>query len=186
MRLLLSLVLVGLGVVMLAFLQSTTPSYAVLTGPIETIGQQKDTVSSTTFSVKVDKIIRAKTIAFTRYGKPIERQTEGVWVIASIELQTKYETMTIQAAAIEGASGRLYRQNHRADGAPRLVPTKELQPGLPTTGILVFEMPEEEAHDMTLVVSRQPAPQLDSEIRVKLDQTAIETHDRAEIGNNGV
>ena len=186
MRLLLSLVLVGLAALILAFLQSTTPSYAVLTGPIETIGRQKDAVSSKTFGIKVDKIIRAKTLAFTRYGKPIERQTEGVWVIASVELQTKHETMTIQAAAIEGASGRLYRQSHRADGAPRLVSTKTLQPGLSSTGIVIFELPEADAHDMTLVVSKQPSPQLDSEIRVKLDQGAIEMRDRVEIGDNGV
>ncbi|NLS18581.1 hypothetical protein HGP16_18655 [Rhizobium sp. P40RR-XXII] len=186
MRLLLALVLVGLAALILAFLQSTTPSYAVLTGPIETIGRQKDAVSSRTFRIKVHKIICAKTLAFTRYGKPIERQTEGVWVIASVELQTRQETMKIQAAAIEGASGRLYRQSHRADGAPGLVSTKTLQPGLSSTGIIIFELPEADAHDITLVVSKQPSPQLDSEIRVKLNQSAIEIRDRAEIGDNGV
>ena len=186
MRLLLSLLLAGATVVILAFLQSTTPSYAVLTGPIDTAGLQKDTVSSRAFSVKVDKIVRAKTISFTRYGQPVERQTDGSWLIVSVELQSKYETMTIQAAAIEGASGRLYRQTHRADGAPRLVSAKELQPGLPTTGILIFELPDDETRDMTLVVSRQPSPQLESEIRVRLDPGSIETRQHTEIANNGV
>ncbi|MFB2566944.1 hypothetical protein [Rhizobium sp. IMFF44] len=185
-RLLLSLLLVGMTALLLAFLQSTTPSYAVLTGPIETSGLQKDTVSSKTFSVKVAKLLRAKTIAFTSYGKPVERQTEGVWLIVSVELQSKYDTMTIQAAAIEGASGRSYRQTHRADGAPRLLSSKDLQPGLPTTGIFIFELPEDETSNMTLVLSRQPSPQLDSEIRVKLDGGSVETRDRVEIGNNGV
>ncbi len=185
-RLLFSLLLIGLSALILAFLQSTTPSYAILTGPIIRAGQQKDTVSSRTFSSKVDKIIRAKMLAFTRYGKQIERQSEGVWVIASVELQTKRETMTIQAAAIQGASGRLYQQSHRADGAPRLVSTKTLQPGLSSTGIIIFEMPEDDAHDMTLIVSKQPSPQLDAEIHVKLDQSVIEMRDRAEIGDNGI
>ncbi|TXH85093.1 MAG: hypothetical protein E6Q77_01130 [Rhizobium sp.] len=185
-RLLLSVLFVGLSALILAFLQSTTPSYAVLTGPIVTAGVQNDVVSSETFSIKVDKIVAAKTISFTRYGKPTERQTEGVWVIVNVELQARRETMTLQAAAIRGASGRLYRQSHRVDGAPRRVPTKELQPGLPTKGLLVFEMPEDEMHDMTLIVSRQQAPQLDSEIRVKLDQGSVETRARAEIGDNGV
>ncbi|MBB6488697.1 hypothetical protein [Rhizobium lusitanum] len=186
MRLLLSLLLIGLSALLLAFLQSTTPSYALLTGPIKTVGQQKDTLSSRTFSIKVDKIIRARILAFTRYGKPIERQSEGVWVIAGVELQTKRETMTIQAAAIKGASGRLYRQSHRADGAPRLASTKMLQPGLSSAGIMIFELPEEDAHDMTLIVSKQPSPQLASEIHVKLDQHTVETRDRAEIGDNGI
>ncbi|MGY5779649.1 hypothetical protein [Rhizobium sp. LEGMi135b] len=186
MRLLLSLLLVGVSAVLLAFLQSTTPSYAVLTGPIGTTGLQKDTVSSKTFSVKVAKVLRAKTIAFTSYGKPVERQTGGVWLIVNVELQPKYDTMTIQAAAIEGTSGRLYRQTHRADGAPRLMTSKDLQPGLPTSGIFIFELPEDETSNMTLVLSRQPSPQLDSEIRVKLDGASIETRDRAEIGSNGI
>lgn len=185
-RLLLSLLLVGVTALILAFLQSTTPSYAVLTGPIETTGLQKDTVASKTFSIKVGKIVRTKAISFTRYGQPVERQTDGVWLIVNVELQSKYETMTIQAAAIEGASGRLYRQSHRADGAPRLIPSKDLQPGLPSTGIFIFELPENETRRMTLVVSKQPSPQLESEIRIKLDQDSIETRDRAEIGNNGV
>ncbi|NLS01294.1 hypothetical protein HGP17_31055 [Rhizobium sp. P38BS-XIX] len=185
-RLLLSLLLVGLAALVLAFLQSTTPSYAVLTGPIETTGLQKDTVSSQTFSIKVDKIVRAKTIAFTRYGRRVERQTDGVWLIVSVELQSKNETLSVNAAAIEGASGRLYRQSHRSDGAPRLLPTKEVQPGLPTKGIFIFELPENETSSMTLVVSKQQAPQLESEIRVKLDQNGIETRERAEIGNDGV
>jgi hypothetical protein len=185
-RLLLSLLFGGVTALLLAFLQSTTPSYAILTGPIETAGLQKDTVSSRTFSVKVAKVLRTKTIAFAPYGKSIERQTEGVWLIVSVELQSNYDTMTIQAAAIEGASGRLYRQSHRADGAPRLMPSKDLQPGLPTTGIFIFELPEGETSDMTLVLSRQPSPQLDSEIRVKLDGASVETRDRVEIGANGV
>lgn len=185
-RLLLSLLLIGATALLLAFLQSTTPSYAVLTGPIETTGLQKDAVSSKTFSVKVAKVLRAKTIAFTSYGKPIERQSEGIWLIVSVELQSRYDTMTVQAAAIEGASGRLYRQTHRADGAPRLMPSKDLQPGLPTTGIFIFELPENETQRITLVLSRQPSPQLDSEIRVKLDSGTVETRDRAEIGNNGI
>lgn len=186
MRLVLSLLLVGTTALALSFLQSTTPSYAVLTGPIETTGLQKDTVSSGTFSIKVDKVVRAKTIAFARYGQPLERQTDGVWLIVSVELQPRYETMTIQSAAIEGASGRLYRQTHRADDAPRSISSKDLQPGLPTAGLFIFELPEEETRDMMLVVSRQPSPQLESEIRVKLDQNGIEARDRAEIGKNGL
>lgn len=186
MRLLLSLLLVGATALALSFLQSTTPSYAVLTGPIETTGRQKDTVASQTFSIKVGKVVCAKTIAFARYGQPVERQTGGVWVIVSVELQPRYETMTIQSATIEGASGRLYRQTHRADNAPRSVASKDLQPGLPTAGIFIFELPETETRDMTLIVSRKPWPQLESEIHVELDQNGIETRDRAEIGKNGL
>ncbi|MBN9044170.1 MAG: hypothetical protein J0H18_00715 [Rhizobiales bacterium] len=185
-RPLLLLLCTAVAVAALAFLQSTTPSYTLLTGPVETDGVQKDTVSSRTFAIKVKKVIRAETISFTRYGQPTERQTGGCWLIVSVELQSKRETMSIRGAAIEGASGRLYRQSLRVDGAPRLVSDKRIQPGLTTRGLFVFELPEPETQDMTLVVSRQPSPRLESEIRVKLDRNGVEKRGHVEIGGNDI
>jgi hypothetical protein len=170
----------------LAFFQSTTPRYAMLTGPIRTAGAQADTVSSDAFSVKVNKVLRANTITFKRYGRHVERQTNGVWLLVSTELWAKWETMPVRAAAIRGASGRLYRQSHRADGAPQLLSNKTLQPGLPTAGIIVFELPEEETAEMTLVLSRQPFPRLEDEISVSLDEANIPVRDRLEIDDDGI
>lgn len=175
-----SVVLVGL---LLAFFQSTTPRYAKLTGPIVTTGAQAQTVASTTFSIKVTKVERARTVAYKRFGRSTERQTQGIWVIVSSELRSMQETMQVREAAIRGASGRLYRQSRRVGDAPQQVVEKFLQPGLPTTGIFIFELPEQETSDMTLVVSRQLGPQLDDEIGVTLDQNGIVTRDRLEIAN---
>lgn len=47
----------------LAALKATTPSYATLTGPIRTTGRQVETVSGATFSVKVHRVVGARTIA---------------------------------------------------------------------------------------------------------------------------
>lgn len=186
MRLLTSLLLVVAAFAVLAFLHSTTPSYAVLTGPLETFGPQRQTVESDVFSLKANKVLRAKTLAFKRYGSPVSLDTQGIFVIVTADAETKHETMPLRAAAIEGASGRLYRQSHRADGAPQLFSDKTLQPGLPASGLFIFEMPEDETAGMTLIVSRQPGPQLDAEIHIRLDQNGIETRKIAEIGENGL
>ncbi len=170
----------------LLFLQSTTPPYAMLTGPIRTSGAQGDTVASRTFSARVDKVVRAKTIAYKRFGKDVERETSGVWLLVAVEARAGSQTMPIRAATIRGASGRLYRQTRRADGAPQLLSAKTVQPGLPTTGLLVFELPEEELADMSLLLSGQYGPQLQDEIVIALDDRKIAVRDRAVLGDDGL
>lgn len=172
--------------VLLQLFQATTPGYAQLTGPILTSGAQKDTVDSRTFSVRTGKVVQAKTLVLKRFDRTIERQTQGTWLVVSAELRAFQETMPVAGAMIRGTSGRLYVQTHRADGAPQLLSLKRVQPGLPTTGILVFELPEEETGDMTLILSKQASPRLEDEIHVQLDRGMIETRDKVEPGNGGI
>ncbi|MEZ2224615.1 hypothetical protein [Rhizobium sp. RCC_161_2] len=186
MRVFLSVLALTLAIAILAFLQWTTPTYALLTGPLETRGDQSATVSSETFDVKVNEVLLAKTLALSHFGRPVERDTEGIWVVVSAEMQSKWETMQISSASIKGASGRIYAQSTRASGTKPLLTSKDLQPGLPAKGVLMFEMPEQEAHDMELILSRKLGPQLDSEIHVKLDANAVDTKDRLEIRDDGV
>lgn len=185
-RLLLSAGMIALAGAILLFLQSTTPPYAMLTGPIRTDGAQGDIVASRTFSAKVDKAVQAKTIAYKRFGKDVERDTSGAWLLVAVEMRADRQTMPIRAATIRGASGRLYRQSRRADSAPQLLSTKTVQPGLPTTGLLVFELPEAETADMTLLLSSQYSPQLQDEIAIALDTKKIAVRDKAVIGNDGL
>ncbi len=74
---------------------------------------------------------------------------------------------------------------HTRDGVPG-EGTKTVQPGLPTTGLLVFEMPEAETSDMTLLLSSQYGPQLQDEIAIALDPKKIAVRDKAVIGNDGL
>lgn len=185
-RLLSAALMIALAGAILLFLQSTTPPYAMLTGPISTSGVQGDTVASRTFSVRVDKAVQAKAIAYKRFGKDVERETSGVWLLVAVEARVGPQTMPIRAATIRGASGRLYRQSRRADGAPQLLSTKTVQPGLPTTGLLVFELPEEETTEMSLLLSGQYGPQLQDEIAIALDTKKIAVRDKAVIGNDGL
>jgi hypothetical protein len=178
--------LLTLAVVILLFLQSTTPPYAMLTGAITTTGAQGDLVSSRTFSARVEKAVQAKTIAYRRFGREVNRETGGVWVLVAVEVNVGRQTMPIRGATIRGASGRLYRQTRRADGAPQLLSTKTVQPGLPTKGLLAFELPEGETADMTLLLSGQYAPQLQDEIAIRLDTGKIAVRETAVIGDDGL
>jgi hypothetical protein len=169
----------------LAALQTTTPSYAILTAPIRTTGHQPETVTSTAFSLKVRDVSRAKALAYDQFGKAVALQSSGVWIVVSAELRGLQQTMPVHAATMIGASGRLYRQSQRAAAAPNNLVAKVLQPGLPTTGIFIFEMPEDETAGMTLVVSEQYDPQLQGEVAVALDPDAVAPRERLEIGPNG-
>jgi hypothetical protein len=171
---------------LLAALQATAPSYALLTGPIRTAGYQTETVSSATFSVKVHRVRKARTIAYENFGRAVDLQSSGVWVVISAELRAFRETMPVRAATLVGASGRLYRQSKRPDGAPNILSAKTVQPGLPTTGIFVFELPEDETRGMRLLLSEQYDPQLRDQIGVSIEDDGAVTRDRLEIGKNGI
>lgn len=183
-------VLLGLTVLavaaMLAILQATTPPYTMLTGPILTSGRQNETVASTTFSVKIGQVVKARTIAYQQFGRAAELQSSGVWVIVSAELKAFQKTMPVRAASLIGATGRLYRQSRRAGEAPNILSAKTLQPGLPTTGVFVFELPEDETRSLTLVLSEQYDPQLKDQIIVPLENDGLAPDQKLEIGKDGI
>lgn len=170
---------------LLAALQTTTPPYALLTGPIQTTGSQSETVSSRTFSVRINSLQNARTIAYERFGRSVELQSSGIWIVVSAELQAFDQTMPVRAATLIGASGRRYRQSRRAGDAPGIISAKLVQPGLPTTGLFVFEIPEDETRGMELVLSEQYDPQLKDEILMSLDELGTSPRARLELGKNG-
>ncbi|MFK0334381.1 hypothetical protein ACIQUB_25040 [Rhizobium sp. NPDC090275] len=172
--------------ILLASLQATTPPYATLTGPIGTVGRQSETVSSNTFSVKVNRVLKAKNIGYEQFGRAASLGSSGVWVVISAELQAFQKTMPVRAATLVGASGRMYRQSRRAGDAPNILSAKIAQPGLPTNGLFVFELPEDEISNMKLVLSEQYDPQLKDEISVLLQPDDTAPQARLEIRKDGV
>jgi hypothetical protein len=186
MRLALFIIMVVVSAAALGALQATTPPYAMLTGPIKTEGRQTDLVAGTAFSAQVRRVQTARSIVYQQAGRLVERQSSGTWVIVSAEFQAMRETMPVRGATMIGTSGRLYRQSQRADGAPGLLSAKTVQPGLPTTGIMIFEMPLEETREMMLVLSRQYAPQLADELNIAIEQNGIVAREKLEIGKDGI
>ncbi|KQN72597.1 hypothetical protein [Devosia sp. Leaf64] len=176
----------GMTALVLAMLQTTTPPYAMLTGPIKTAGPQSERVTSATFAIDVATVKQARVLAYDQFGKAVELDTSGMWVVVSAKLEDFRQTMPVRAATLIGASGRRYRQSQRAGGAPDVLASKIVQPGLPTTGLFVFEIPEDELSKMTLVVSEQYDPQLQDEISVSLTPLPGSPQDRLDIGPDGI
>jgi hypothetical protein len=177
--------IVAAGVV-LAVLQFTTPTYAYLTGPIEIDGVQGKPVARGPFKIEIDRVLLADTLVFKRFGKPIERQTDGVWVIVQGVAGARHISKHIGYAALKGASGRIYVQTNRADGPQYLMKTRNLEPGLTSHGIFVFEVAKGETRDMTLLLSETPGPQLDTQLHIALSQDGIERRDRLEVRDDGI
>jgi hypothetical protein len=136
--------------------------------------------------LQVHRVRKARTIAYKNFGRDVDLQSSGVWVVVSVELRAFRETMPVRAATLIGASGRLYRQSRRPDGAPGIISAKTVQPGLPTTGIFIFELPEDETRNMKLLLSEQYDPQLKDELGVLLQQDNAILRERLEIGKNGI
>lgn len=172
--------------VILAALQETTPTYAVITGPIRTTGQQGDTVTTTTFSATIKGAVKAHKISYRQFGREVSLESSGVWVVVFAELSAFQKTIAVRAATMIGATGRLYRQSRRAGGAPNVLSTKTLQPGLPTTGIFVFELPEDETQEMELVLSEQYDPQLRDQIGLPLKSDEIATQQELKIAEHEI
>lgn len=179
-----TLAIVLIGIAVLALLRWTTPGYAVLTGPIETAGRQGARADTAEFSLKVDKLILSELLIFQRYGKKVERGTGGIWAVVVADVAAGPNTLMLAGVALRGASGRIYMQSPRAEGAPQLLSGKELQPGLPQRGLFVFELPADELAGAELVVSREAFPRLTSQLAMALDEGAAIRRTVLEIGRD--
>jgi len=144
------------------------------------------TVSAASFSVRVDRVEEARRIAFTQFGRTIELESSGVWILVSAEVRASRTTMQVPATTLIGASGRLYLELQRAGDAPAILSAKTVQPGLPTNGVIVFELPEDEVRGLQLVLSEQYDPQLKDEIHASLDDNNDAPGQGLEIAKNGI
>lgn len=176
------------GAVLLAGLRWTTPSYAVLTGPIPTSGEQGETVAGRSFTAKVRDVRLADRLQAKLYGKTVERDTSGVWTVVSAEVEATAETSMVTAVTWLGPSGRHYVSTQRLEGLATLLETKPLQPGLPESGLFVFELPPDEVEGGVLLLSsalRYAEPRLDSELRIRLATDGLTSDETLELPYDG-
>jgi hypothetical protein len=107
------------------------------------------------------KRVGAKTIA-----KSVVRDTEGVWVVVPAELWATTEAATVMGAVWAGPRGRSLSADPRVDQAKALVIGKPLQPGLSRRGLIVFEIPTDEAAGARLKLSLTSDPRLDTQLSI--------------------
>jgi hypothetical protein len=159
-----AIVVVAAALPLLAALRYTTPSYAELTGPLDRTGETGVLVEARNFAAKVGEARFARRVRAKIISRPVERDTAGVWAVVPVEIRATEETATLMGAVWRGPSGRRYAQSGRLESAKPILTGKPLQPGLPRRGVMIFEMPEDEARGGRLLMSISPDPRLDSRL----------------------
>jgi hypothetical protein len=138
----------------------------VVSGAIDTA------VPARTFDATVLAMRGAGTITAGRNA----RDTGGVWVLVQVRLVARDEPITLGYAALLDERGREYLATERFSQA--LIGGRTLQPGLPVTGEIAFEVPRAAAVRLSLRLAAQSLEhRMDAMIEVALppaDPAAVE------------
>ena len=97
-----------------------------------------------------------------------QRDSSGVWLIVQASAMAVQEPTLIGSAAILTRDGRRYDSSGRLYTAPAQLSTRELQPGVASQGLLIFELPAEAVAGATLALAANRLDRLDSELRIDL------------------
>lgn len=159
-----SLAVVAVAAAALAAMRFTTPGYATLTGPIEQSAMIGERAEGRAFGARIGAPRFARRVRAKMIAKSVVRDTEGVWVVVPAELWATTETATVMGAIWAGPSGRSYSADVRVDKAKALVIGKPLQPGLSRRGLIVFEIPADEAAGARLKLSLTSDHRLDTQL----------------------
>jgi hypothetical protein len=159
--------LVAVGAIV--FMSRTTPGWVDLTAPFVSRGEPGEWVNTRTFGLRVDKPHLVRTLRQTRFGRVEERTTSGVWVIVKVDAVALREPGLIGAFALETRDGKRYQHTERVRLAAQVgLLGRELQPEMPVPALLVFEVPENQISDLTLIAGEREIPHLTSEARIPL------------------
>lgn len=159
-----------LAAVLLAGMQRYTPGYAEITGPIPLRGELGETLAGRGFAVRADKVLLAETLRFKAYGREVARDTGGVFALVIARLEAQPASINVGSAIWRSAGGARFVASPRMQGAPRLLGTDRLEPGLPQRGVFIFEVPREAVSGATLLVAASRWPRLDSQVEIALPQ----------------
>jgi len=160
-----------LAAVLLVGMQRYTPGYAEITGPIPLKGALGETLAGRGFTVRADKVLLAEKLRFKAYGREVERDTGGVFALVIARLEAHPASTTVSGAIWRSAHGARFVASPRFQGAPRLLGTDRLEPGLPQRGVFIFEMPREAVAGATLLVAASRWPRLDTQAEIALTAT---------------
>jgi hypothetical protein len=153
----------------IVFMSRTTPGFVELTAPFVSRGGPGEWVNTRTFGVRVDKPYLVRTLKQTRFGRLEERTTSGVWVIVKVDAVAIHQPGMIGAFALETRDGKRYQHTERVRLSSQVgLMGRELQPEMPVPALLVFEVPENQINDLTLIAGEREIPHLTSEARIPL------------------
>jgi hypothetical protein len=151
------------------FMSRTTPGFVDLTAPFVSRGEAGEWVHTRTFGLRVDKPHLVRNLKQTRFGRVEERTTSGVWVIVKVDAVAIHESGMIGAFALETRDGKRYQHTERVRLASQVgLLGRELQPEMPVPALLVFEVPEDQISNLTLIAGEREIPHLSSEAHIPL------------------
>jgi hypothetical protein len=140
-----------------------------MTAPFVSHGEPGEWVPTQTFGLRIDKQYLVRTIRQKRFGRTEERTTSGVWVLVKVDAAAVRRPVTIGGFALETKEGKRYLHTERVRlPAKAGLIGRELQPEMPVPAFLVFEVPENQVADLTLVAGEREIAHLTSEARIPL------------------
>lgn len=151
---------------LLWLMRTSLPSYDELTGPLPFTAAPQAAAATDNLKIEVGKPLFAKTIRYKAFGRAYERATDGVWLIIPVEVQAMRESTHVRGAIWQAPDGRRYAASQRVEDATGNLAGKSVQPGLARRNFLVFELPEDAAHEGVLLLSEQAFPRLTAELRL--------------------
>jgi hypothetical protein len=151
-------------------MRSTTPNYTRLLAPIESRGDAGSFVRGRSIAVRVDGMEIARKLQGTCIGETKIFDTGGVWLIVHATAMSVQRPETLMAVAVESPAGERYLKSDRPELCGDLLSSLTLQPDVPASGDLIFELPAAALAGADLLAASAPfglAP-LDSQLRIRL------------------
>lgn len=158
-------------------MQSSKPRYKDLIAPIPVHGSMADKVETRLFDVQIGKVVFARELKATEFGKQRTLTTGGLWAVVAADVAARDRTTGVGAATWLGPTGLKYHQTERFSSRSDLPPIS-VAPGLPQRGLFLFELPPGEIGNATLVFQHAVFSALDSQANIALD--------RLQLGPDGV
>jgi hypothetical protein len=151
---------------------SGTPDTDRRQRPFVRAGAMGQAVNARSFDVTVLGVRGAAKVA----EDGLEHDTSGVWVLVRVRLVARDEPVLVGYAAVRDAGGHTYLASNRLD-LKLVMGGHDLQPGVPVTGEIAFEVPRDAAPSLSL---RLASPLLDqrmdavAEIPLGIDNTMVD------------
>lgn len=156
---------------MLLAMRESMPNYNARMAPIVERGAPGEYVHGRRFAARVTAVETARMLRFARSGTPDsveQRDSSGVWLIVQASAMAVQEPTLIGSAAILTRDGRRYEQSGRLYNAPPTLAARELQAGVASAGVLIFELPVDALAGARLALAANRIDPLDSELQIDL------------------
>ena len=165
-----------LGACLLGLMMNSTPGFDQVFRPLRVTAADGSVAHGRLHDAGIAGWQTTDRLMFERYGKPVTRDTQGVFLVVDLDIVDVRESIYL-SAVWQGRSGRRYVQTARADGAPGTLDVRQFHPGMADKGRAVFELPLDEVQGGQLLLSRKGVNMLDSELALTPPADAAPRHE---------